>query len=280
MALHGAPDGKAHTRAECPQRIGAIYHRLMDLEEDLAMYGNSTTGKKHDRITEDGADDGTKNISTRFIPMSCRPATQSEIELVHTKEHYDAIFATCKLSHEELLAKTDDEEESKDLVWNEYTFDSALFAAGSAIDCVNAITETNGADNSKAVRGEIKCTRAISICRPPGHHASAGAAGGFCFFNNIVVAAQHALHTQRAKRVVILDWDVHHGNGTQDLSYDNEHILFISLHRFEIDQEHEYSFYPGKFVCECGSPRHQGATFLFAVWRPWLWPFVAHPWVG
>lgn len=208
MSLHGAPDGNASERTECPARIEAIHRRLMELEQDLGAYD-----KQQQQGDATGNDALTSPTSERFISIPVRQATRSEIELVHTAEHHEAIAASAQLSHEDLLAKTDAEEESKDLVWNENTFDSALLAAGAAIDCVTAITDR---PTSEAVaEREEKCTRAISVCRPPGHHASAGAADGFCYFNNVALAACHALHSKRARRIVILDWDVHHGNGTQ-----------------------------------------------------------------
>mmetsp|Transcript_14999 Transcript_14999/g.33496 ORF Transcript_14999/g.33496 Transcript_14999/m.33496 type:complete len:588 (-) Transcript_14999:4390-6153(-) len=252
MTLHGAPDGNASERAECPARIEAIHGRLMELEHDLGAYHMQQQQQQGN---------ATSPTSERFVSIPVRQATRSEIELIHTAEHYEAIAASAQLSHEDLLAKTDAEEESKDLVWNENTFDSALLAAGAAIDCVAAITD-RPASEAVAEREE-KCTRAISVCRPPGHHASAGAADGFCYFNNVALAACHALHSKRARRIVILDWDVHHGNGTQDIFYDNEHVLFISLHRFEVNLDHQ--FYPGTGrPSEVGSTRAKGMNLNVA----------------
>ena len=260
--LHGAPDGRPNDRNECPRRVQVIKERLDELENDLMAYANQDVvvndGDGDDESR--GADPGTRQ---RFLPIQSRHATRSEVELVHTPEHYDYLESVSGLPHEELLDKTADEENSKDLVWNEHTFDSALFAAGCAIECVDKVTKREGG-----------CTRAISVTRPPGHHASAGSAGGFCFLNNVALAAQYALSKGLAKRVVIFDPDIHHGNGTQDITYDNENIFFISLHRYEVDRENEYSFYPGTGQPnECGSTKAKGMNLNVA----WTEPNMGDP---
>lgn len=87
-------------------------------------------------------------------------------------------------------------------------------------------------------RGDVD--RAYAVVRPPGHHAVCAQAMGFCFFNNAVVAARAAMAEHAdVKKVVILDWDVHHGNGIQDLTFDDDSIMYVSLHRYGDD------FYPG-----------------------------------
>ena len=95
---------------------------------------------------------------------------------------------------------------------------AALHAAGGATAAVDAL-----------VSGESPLT--FSGLRPPGHHAEPAAAMGFCLFNNVAVAAQHALDSHRLTRVLILDWDVHHGNGTNDIFHDTSAVLFVSIHQ-------------------------------------------------
>lgn len=81
----------------------------------------------------------------------------------------------------------------------------------------------------------------VAIIRPPGHHAEADEACGFCIFNNVAVGAKYAMEMHGAKRILILDWDVHHGNGIQNIFYDDPRVLYISIHRFDGG-----TFFPGK----------------------------------
>jgi acetoin utilization deacetylase AcuC-like enzyme len=97
----------------------------------------------------------------------------------------------------------------------------ARLAAGGAIAAVDAV-----------MTGVVDA--AYALVRPPGHHAMADKGMGFCVFNNVVVAARHAQRTHDAGKVLILDWDVHHGNGTQDAFYDDPSVLFISLHQDDL----------------------------------------------
>jgi len=94
----------------------------------------------------------------------------------------------------------------------------ALLAAGGAMAAVDAV-----------MAGDV--ARAFALVRPPGHHAMSDKGMGFCIFNNVVIAAHHARNTYGIERVMIFDWDVHHGNGTQDAFYDNPNVLFISTHQ-------------------------------------------------
>jgi acetoin utilization deacetylase AcuC-like enzyme len=99
---------------------------------------------------------------------------------------------------------------------------------------------------------------AFSACRPPGHHAEQELAMGFCLFNNVAVAARHALDTLGAERVFVLDWDVHHGNGTHAIFHSSREVLFTSLH--------QWPFYPGSGpLADAGSGEGEGFTINLPV---------------
>ena len=120
------------------------------------------------------------------------------------------------------------------------TLDAALHGAGGAVAAVEAV-----------LRGGAPA--AASVHRPPGHHAEAARAMGFCFFNNVAVAAQHALSALGLSRVLIFDWDVHHGNGTNDIFHASREVLFVSAH--------ESPLYPGSGpASDVGSGEGAGYT--------------------
>ncbi len=106
------------------------------------------------------------------------------------------------------------------------TFDAAKIAAGSACRAVESVV-SGSADN------------AVALIRPPGHHASASSIEGFCLFNNIAIAARYAQTQLGIERIAIVDFDVHHGNGTQDIFYADNSVQFFSIHMFS------HYFYPG-----------------------------------
>jgi acetoin utilization deacetylase AcuC-like enzyme len=123
---------------------------------------------------------------------------------------------------------------------NQYSYEAALTAAGAALTGV----ELTIAEPS---------TRSFALCRPPGHHAESNRAMGFCFINSVAVAAQHAIQELDLKRVAIVDWDVHHGNGTQEIFYERGDVFYASIHQFP--------HYPGTGgELERGAGEGQGTT--------------------
>ena len=113
-----------------------------------------------------------------------------------------------------------------DTVVSKDSFAVALAAAGACVAAVDAVVK--GTDRN-----------ALCLVRPPGHHATPTTSMGFCLFNNIALAARHAVKAHRMKKVLIVDWDVHHGNGTQDVFFEDPEVTFLSIHRYGM------GFYPG-----------------------------------
>jgi len=161
------------------------------------------------------------------------PATEADVLTVHDDDYV-----------EELRAFIDDGGGNwdPDTVATETTWDAALASAGLS----KWVAE-------EAMAGATGHETAFALGRPPGHHATPDDAMGFCFFNNVAIASQHALDETAAERVAILDWDVHHGNGIQDIFYDRGDVLYISIH--------EDGLYPGTgHVDEIGDGVGRGAT--------------------
>ena len=161
-----------------------------------------------------------------------RAATFEELARVHGADYIAAVEAASEAGGKRL---------DPDTVASQESYEVARLAAGSAIDAVDRV-----------LSGEA--TRALCLVRPPGHHALPNRAMGFCLFGNISVAAAHARAAHDVDRVLIVDWDVHHGNGTQDIFYADGNVHFLSLHR--------YPFYPGTGAAEeTGTGEGLGATF-------------------
>lgn len=134
-------------------------------------------------------------------------ATREQLLRVHDAALIDALEAASPQAGFHAL--------DGDTLMNPHTLEAALYAAGGAVIAVDRV-----------MRGEV--ANAFVACRPPGHHAGRRRAAGFCFFNNVAVAAAHALDAHGLERVAIVDFDVHHGNGTEDIFRDEPRVLFCS----------------------------------------------------
>jgi acetoin utilization deacetylase AcuC-like enzyme len=152
----------------------------------------------------------------RFSPLLREKAPQANedfVLLAHPERHLTAIMSAMP---EEDIAQVE-----ADTYASPATLQAALTGIGGAIAAVDAVF-TGKADN------------AFVAARPPGHHAERDKAMGFCFFNNAAIAARHAQKAHGAERVAIVDWDVHHGNGTQDIFFDDPSVLFCSTHQMPL----------------------------------------------
>jgi acetoin utilization deacetylase AcuC-like enzyme len=138
------------------------------------------------------------------------PALERDLlEAVHDGDHVAAI---------EALAESGGGAIDADTVVSPGSWEAALRSAGGAVEMTERLLSGSA-------------TTGFAAGRPPGHHATAGRAMGFCLFNNVALAATHALRSHGLERVLILDWDVHHGNGTQDIFYASPHVLYVSIHQ-------------------------------------------------
>ncbi|HVB24853.1 MAG TPA: class II histone deacetylase [Ktedonobacteraceae bacterium] len=153
-------------------------------------------------------------LTARMQPIEARAATADELAVYHTHTYIEGVRALTDGG----LQKGDWGEVEFDTPLSAGSFEAALFAAGGAINAVDAV-----------LRGAVH--NAYALLRPPGHHAMSNRAMGFCIFNNAVVAAHYARRMYGLERILIVDWDVHHGNGTQDAFYSDPGVLFVSLHQ-------------------------------------------------
>ena len=166
-----------------------------------------------------------------LVALDARPADDDELLRVHGREHLAEIGEAVRHG----LGRID-----ADTYVSSRSLDVARLAAGASIDLARAVARRDVASGLAAVR-------------PPGHHAEAGQAMGFCLFNNVAIAARALQATEGVERVAILDWDVHHGNGTQHSFESDPSVLYFSSHQFP--------YYPGTGAFgEMGIGRGEGVT--------------------
>lgn len=166
-----------------------------------------------------------------------RFATQSELALVHDPFYIQTVAETAGRTHSQL---------DPDTGLSARSYEIACLAAGGLLQGVDSLLQT---PNSK-----LRTPNSIfAFVRPPGHHAEPERGMGFCLFNNVAIAAAYAKERYGLKRILIVDWDLHHGNGTQRAFFDDPGVLFFS--------SHQYPYYPGSGgVHEVGSGKGEGFT--------------------
>ncbi len=170
-------------------------------------------------------------LSELFVYPDFGPATVEALELNHTKDHVMRVAGTAGKTFSSLDPDTQTSPKS---------YDAACLAAGAVISAMEMIVQGE-ADNG------------FALVRPPGHHAEADRAMGFCLFNNVAVGARYGLKHLGLERVAIIDWDLHHGNGTQHSFYTSNQVLYFSTH--------SYPYYPGSgSLEEVGAGEGEGFT--------------------
>lgn len=172
-----------------------------------------------------------KNIQFPFLDIEPRPATEEELALIHTPSYIQSIKSTSGKDRVHLDPDTSTSARS---------WEAACLAAGGVLKALDLIME-----------GQIR--NGFALVRPPGHHAESSRAMGFCLFNNIAIGAAHLANKHGLERVLVVDWDLHHGNGTQNSFYDSAEVLYFSTHQFP--------HYPGTgHWNEAGTGKGEGFT--------------------
>lgn len=173
-----------------------------------------------------------ENIANLFFRENLREASNEEILRVHSPGYLQHLKQFCEEGGGRI---------ETDTVVSKSSYTVARSAAGCSVEAIDQV-----------ITGQAK--RAFCAIRPPGHHALSDQAMGFCLLNHVAIAARHALEHHHLQRILIVDWDVHHGNGTQDIFYEDEGVHFFSVHRAP--------FYPGTgSVEETGTSKGLGTTW-------------------
>ncbi|XP_029901022.1 polyamine deacetylase HDAC10 [Myripristis murdjan] len=186
-------------------------------------------------------------LAARCVSIAVREATDEEILLVHSEEYLEAVKKTPYMTLEDLMAFT---QQYGDVYFHPNIYHCAKLAVGATLQLVDSV-----------MTGRVR--NGIALVRPPGHHSQKSAASGFCIFNNVAIGARYAMQKYGAKRVLIVDWDVHHGQGVQYCFEDDPNVLYFSWHRYE-----HQNFWPNLRESDYDSVgKEKGAGFNINV--PW-----------
>ncbi|XP_042904634.1 histone deacetylase 4 isoform X2 [Parasteatoda tepidariorum] len=224
---------------------GVVYDSLM-LKHQCVCGNNAHHPEHGGRLQSIWARLQETSLLNRCERVRSRKATLEEIQSCHS-ESYTLLFGANPLNRPKLDASKLADLPMKNFVmfpcggigvdsdttWNDlHTASAARMAAGCVVELA-----------MKVATDEIK--NGFAIVRPPGHHAEHQQAMGFCFFNSVAIAAKQLREKLKLEKILILDWDVHHGNGLQQIFYDDPHVLYISLHRHD-----DGNFFPGTGATE------------------------------
>ena len=198
----------------------------------------------------------TSGLMNRLVALNARSASGDELALAHSREYIALV--------EREIGQGATQLSTGDTAINAHSGEAARVAVGCALAAVDAV-----------FRGQVQ--NVFCVVRPPGHHANATRGMGFCLFNTVAIAARYAQQKHGAERVLIADWDVHHGNGTQDIFYRDGSVLFFSTH--------QSPWYPGTGAANetgegggagktinCPFPASTGSAKIFHAYREMLAP--------
>nr|AHN52085.1 hdac4 [Paralichthys olivaceus] len=222
---------------------GLVYDSLM--QKHQCMCGNTTSHPEHagriqsiwSRLQETG-------LRAHCECIRGRKASLEELQTVHSEAHV-LLYGTnplrqkldCSVSPMFVRLPCGGIGVDSDTIWNEvHSSSAARLAVGSVVELV-----------FKVASGELK--NGFAIVRPPGHHAEESTPMGFCYFNSVAIAAKLLQQRLSVSKILIVDWDVHHGNGTQQAFYDDPNVLYLSIHRYD-----DGNFFPGS-----GAPDEVGS---------------------
>jgi len=206
-------------------QVGLVYDPIY-LEHDTGQHVENAR-----RLTETVTLLEKSGIKSPLVPLHLQPASVEQLSLIHSADH---------IARMENAAHAGGGWLDADTVISPASYKVALYAAGGVITATEAV-----------LTGEVES--AFALVRPPGHHATRWRAMGFCLFNNVAIAAQQAISRYHLDRILIVDFDVHHGNGTQEAFYSDPKVLYFSTH--------QYPFYPGTgSIEEVGAGEGKGTT--------------------
>jgi len=192
------------------RKTGFVYHPI---------YLEHLTGAGHperpERLTDILREIESTNLKNELISLTPSPCPLEYVKAVHTERLINSVKQLCGSGLQNI---------DMDTVVSAKSYEAALYAAGAGIVAADSV-----------ITGKID--NAFCAVRPPGHHAESDRAMGFCLFNNVAIATKYLQRTHGIGKVLIIDWDVHHGNGTQEIFYEDPTVLYFS--------SHQYPYYPG-----------------------------------
>lgn len=214
LKIHGQIQSPAAKPKAKASKTGLIYDDFMTKHK--CMWTKSDECPERYECVRDKFQ--SYNLIDQCQRLEIQMATEEQVLLLHSKEYYDIVKSTEGETDLEKLKRTSEKYDG--IYFNEYTYKSAMMALGCSLKLADAVLD-----------GELR--NGFALIRTPGHHAQKNEPNGFCFFNNAALVAKHSVQNRGLKRVLIIDWDVHHGQGTQSFFYDDPNVLYVSIHRYE-----------------------------------------------